>query len=92
MGPNPSFSKFIKHMLRDSPKVSYIEHLLSSSSSLKNKEVLTNHQWGKKGRETKSYLIQKNKNKKTTAVISVTLEQSTSHHIYIHTPLGIHCL
>jgi hypothetical protein len=39
MGPNPSF-RFVKNMMRDSPKVSYTEHLLSSSISLKNKEVL----------------------------------------------------
>lgn len=46
MGPNPSF-KFVKNMLKDSPKVNYSEHLLSSSSSLKNKKVLANHGGGK---------------------------------------------
>jgi hypothetical protein len=46
MGPNPSLLRFIKHMSRDSSKMSYIEHILSSSSSLKNKEVLTNHGGG----------------------------------------------
>ena len=38
---NPSFLTFIEYMLRDSLKVSYIKHMLSSSSLLKNKEVLT---------------------------------------------------
>lgn len=47
MGPNHSFGRFVKNMLRDSPKVSHIEHLLSSSSSLKNKEVLIHHGRGK---------------------------------------------
>jgi hypothetical protein len=46
MGPNPSFFRFIKHVMRDSSKMSYTEHLLSSSSSLKNKEVLTIHGGG----------------------------------------------
>jgi hypothetical protein len=46
MGPNPSFFRFIKHVMRDSSKMSYTEHMLSSSSSLKNKEVLTNHGGG----------------------------------------------
>jgi hypothetical protein len=45
--PNPFFFKFIKNMSRDSSNMSYTEHLLSSSSSLKNKEVLTNHGGGK---------------------------------------------
>jgi hypothetical protein len=45
-GPNPSFFRFVKHMSRDSSKMSYTEHLLSSSSSLKNKEVLTNYGGG----------------------------------------------
>lgn len=40
MEPNHSFLRFIKYMMRDSPKVIYIKHLLSSSSSLKNKGVL----------------------------------------------------
>jgi hypothetical protein len=44
--PNPSFFRFVKHMSRDSSKMSYTEHLLSSSSLLKNKEVLTNHGGG----------------------------------------------
>ena len=48
MGLNPSFSRFVKHMLRNSPKVSYIEHLLSSSSALKKNEVLMNLRWGGK--------------------------------------------
>ena len=81
MGPNPSFSKFAQHILRDSLKVSYIEHLLSSSISSKNKEVLTNIRWGKKGRETKSCLIHKTQ---MAVVNSVALEQSTCHNIYLH--------
>ena len=32
--------KFVKKRKRDLPKVSYIEHVLSSSSSLNQKEVL----------------------------------------------------
>ena len=43
MGPNHSFFRFVKYMLKDLPKVSYIKHLLSSSSSLKKKGVLTRH-------------------------------------------------
>jgi hypothetical protein len=45
-GPNPSFFRFIKHMLRGSLKMRYTEHMLSSSSSLKKKELLTNHGGG----------------------------------------------
>lgn len=37
MGPNHSFHRFIKNMLRDSPKVRHIKNLLSFSSSLKKK-------------------------------------------------------
>lgn len=47
MGPNPSFFRFIKSMLRDSQKVSYTEHLLSSLVFLKNKGVVANHGGGK---------------------------------------------
>jgi hypothetical protein len=47
MGLNPSFFRFVKHVMRDSSKMSYIEHMLSSSSSLKNKEVLVVHGGGK---------------------------------------------
>ena len=47
MGPNHSFFRFVKYMMRDSLKVSYIEHLLSSSSLLKNKGVLIHHGGGK---------------------------------------------
>ena len=47
MSPNHSFGRFIKNMLRDSPKVSHTKHLLSSSISLKNKGVLTHHGGGK---------------------------------------------
>jgi hypothetical protein len=43
MGLNPSVFRFIKHMSRESSNMIYIDHILSSSSSLKNKEVLTNH-------------------------------------------------
>jgi hypothetical protein len=43
MEPNPSFFRFVKHMSRDSSKMRYIDHILSSLSSLKNKEVLTNY-------------------------------------------------
>jgi len=45
MASNPSFS-FVKHVMRNSSKMRYIEHLLPSSSSLKNKEVLSNHGGG----------------------------------------------
>jgi hypothetical protein len=47
MGLNPSFFKFVKHMVRESSKVRYTNHFLSYSSSLKNKEVLTDHGGGK---------------------------------------------
>jgi len=51
MGLNPAFFRFIKHVMNDSMKMSYIEHMLSSSSSLKNKEVIIIHcgekKWGK---------------------------------------------
>ena len=47
MGPNHSFFRFFKYMMRDSLKVSYIEHLLSSSSLLKNKGILIHHGGGK---------------------------------------------
>jgi hypothetical protein len=40
MGLNPYFFQFVKQMKRDLLKVSYIEHVLSSSSSLNQKEVL----------------------------------------------------
>ena len=34
-------------MMKDSPKVGYTKHLLSSSSSFKNKELLAKHGGGK---------------------------------------------
>jgi hypothetical protein len=37
MGPNLSFFRFVKHVMRDSSKMSYTDHFLSSSSSLKKK-------------------------------------------------------
>jgi hypothetical protein len=37
MGLNPSFFRFVKHVMRDSSKMSYTEHLLPSSSFLKTK-------------------------------------------------------
>jgi hypothetical protein len=46
MGLDLSFFKFVKHVMRDSSKMSYIENLLSSSSSLKNKKVLIVHGGG----------------------------------------------
>ena len=47
MGLNHSFFSFVKNILRDSRKLSYTDHLLSSSISLKNKEILANHGVGK---------------------------------------------
>jgi hypothetical protein len=70
-GPNPSFFRFIKHMSRDSSKMSYTEHMLSSSSSLKNKEVLTNHGGGEIERSGSSFL------ESIMAAIVVTLEHGT---------------
>jgi hypothetical protein len=46
MGSNLSFFRFIKYVMRYSLKMSYIEHMLSSLSSLKNKEVLVVHGGG----------------------------------------------
>jgi len=46
MGPNTSFFMVIKNLMRDSPKVGYTRHLLSSSRPLKNKGVLTKHGGG----------------------------------------------
>jgi hypothetical protein len=46
MGLNLSFFRFVKNLMRDSLKMSYTEHLLSSSISLKNKEVLIIHVGG----------------------------------------------
>jgi hypothetical protein len=43
MGTNPSFFRFVKYVMRDSSKMSYTEHLLSSSISLKKKGVLSSH-------------------------------------------------
>lgn len=49
--PDPSFFRFIKNMMNNSPKVSYTEHLLSSSSSYK-KQRGTHEVWqGKKLKE-----------------------------------------
>jgi len=45
-GPNRSFFRSVKHMMRDSSNMRYIKHILSSSISLKNKEVLSNHGGG----------------------------------------------
>jgi hypothetical protein len=50
-GPNPSFFRFIKHMSRDSSKDELYRASLSSSSSLKKKEVLINHDGGEKLKE-----------------------------------------
>jgi hypothetical protein len=40
LGSNPYFFRFVKHMKRNLLKVSYTKHFLSSSRSLKNKEIL----------------------------------------------------
>jgi hypothetical protein len=37
---NPYFFRFVKHWKNNLSKVSYTEHLLSSSSSINKKEVL----------------------------------------------------
>ena len=58
MGLNHSFFKFVKNMLRDSLKVSYTKHLLSSSISLKNKEVITNHHRAKQLKGSGSSLFE----------------------------------
>jgi hypothetical protein len=58
-------------MSRDSSKMSYTEHLLSSSSSLKNKEVLTNHGGGKIEGSGSSFL------ESIMAAIVVSLEHGT---------------
>jgi hypothetical protein len=47
MGLNPSFFKLVKHVMRDSSNMSYINNLLSLSSLLKNKEVCIVHGGGK---------------------------------------------
>lgn len=77
MGPNHSFGRFITNMLRDSLKVSYIEHLLSSLSSLKNKGVLTHHGGGKieKGKPLCLCLI-------LVAVHQVIFEPCTCCHVF----------
>ena len=77
MGPNPSFFKFIKNMLRASPKVSYIKHMVSSSISLKNKEVLSNHGRGKI--EVKRVKSLEN----IMEAIVVTLEHGTCSHLVL---------
>jgi hypothetical protein len=56
MGPNPYFFQFVKQRKRDLPKVSHIEHVLSSSSSLNQKEVLVYLDGGKiEGSKTSSF-------------------------------------
>jgi hypothetical protein len=47
MGPNPYFFQFVKQRKRDLPKVSYIENVLPSSSSLNKKEVFAYLDGGK---------------------------------------------
>ena len=54
MGPNLSFFRFIKYMMRDSSKMSYNEHLLSSSILLKRKGVLICHSGKKNWQEKES--------------------------------------
>jgi hypothetical protein len=46
MGSNPSFFKFVKHVNMGLIEDELTEHLLSSSGSLKNKEVLAYLGWG----------------------------------------------
>jgi hypothetical protein len=57
MGPNPYFFQFVKQRKRNLPKVSYIEHVLSSSSSLNEKEVLIYLDGGKIERNKPSGLL-----------------------------------
>ena len=47
MEMNPYFFQFIKQRKRNLPKVSYIEHVLSSSNSLNKKKVLVYLDGGK---------------------------------------------
>ena len=51
MGSNPYFFQFVKQRKRNLSKVSYIEHVLSSSSSLNQKEVLVYLDGGKNWKE-----------------------------------------
>jgi hypothetical protein len=51
MGPIPYLFRFVKQRKRNLPKVSYIEHVLSSSSSLNQKEVLIYLDGGKNWKE-----------------------------------------
>jgi hypothetical protein len=55
MGLNPSFSRFIKNVMRDSSKMSYVENFLSSSSSLK--KIGTRHSWWGEFEESGSILF-----------------------------------
>ena len=48
MGPIPYFFRFVKQRKRNLPKVSYIEHVLSSLSSLNKKRGTHISGWGKK--------------------------------------------
>jgi hypothetical protein len=47
MRPKPYFFKFVKQRKRELLKVSYIDHVLPSSSSLNQKEVLVYLDGGK---------------------------------------------
>jgi hypothetical protein len=46
MGPNPSFFRFVKHVMRDSSKMSYIQAYIILLKLIKKKEVLTIHGGG----------------------------------------------
>ena len=77
MGPNHSFGRFVKNKIRYLLKVSHIEHLLSSSSSLKNKQVLIHHGGGKieKGNPLSLYTF-------LAAVHRVIFEPCTCCHVF----------
>ena len=83
MGLNPFFSRFVKHILRDFLKVTYIKHMLSSSSSLKKQRGTYQSPVGEK-REGKQSHVSFIKTQ-MVAISSITLKQSKGHHIYLYT-------
>jgi hypothetical protein len=62
MGLNPYFFQFVKQRKRNLPKVSYMEHWLSSSISLNQKEVLIYLDGGKIERRKASSLLRTSSN------------------------------
>ena len=74
-------------MMKDSPKVGYTEHLLSSSISFKNKGVLINHDRGKFKRTGQVY-----KKTKTLLAASLLSPLNMAHVCLCHTVGEYVCL